>query len=719
MIKVLSFDTETSLIEARTSLDGSSGGEQRSGKVLTSPWVTPRIALGSWAMAGDAQVESPENLRVMVAGALINDAHLVCHNLPFDYGVMVEAFPELREPLLVAAAEGRLHDTKILDQLYGLAVGRYDRPKYDPVSKKWAQVELRPRSLDVLAQEYCGMVLNKDPNIRLAFGQFIGRFQDVPADFKAYALQDAVATLRVFRELERRLEQIGAKNWLSEASQIRMSLVNRDLDGRGVHIDRRLASELRHRFVAMVEPLERQLEAAGLGRYRPVPKTTKSVPCTFVVACAQKPKTWVLDVPTGKLMRFRPLKKGGLLDQAEPAFSMDVKALQRAVGALPGAAEAPRRADGTIGLEYDFWATKVPPTELGLCVWLEHQKLQKVLSTYLNVYARVPHRIFPKWWELGARTGRESASCPSVQNVPKNKFGIRALFVPAPGLVFTKADYSAQEMYTLCEAMIDRQIQGPLYEVLTSGKDIHKYAASLVLRKPMDQVTKEERQGQKALNFGVPGGLGPKKLAEYAHQCYGVLWTEQEAADRRHSFLSAFDDIEAYLQSMKRGQDFLLRKVSGLGRRDWAEALETDDWNVIRTMTLHANPEIAAMGQEAERQLTIELPTGFRRANCRFTEGANCAFQGLAAAVTKEAAWKAFRSGLEVVLVVHDEIVIQRRPDLPALDPILEHCMLSAFREVCPHVGQYAKVEVTPGIKRWGPATGGKGELLDLPGFEQ
>jgi DNA polymerase I-like protein with 3'-5' exonuclease and polymerase domains len=303
--------------------------------------------------------------------------------------------------------------------------------------------------------------------------------------------------------------------------------------------------------------------------------------------------------------------------------------------------------------------------------------------------------------------------------VPKHRFGIRALFVPAPGLVFTKADYAAQEMYTLCEAMIDRGIQGPLYEVLTSGQDIHRYAASLVLRKPMDQVTKEERQGQKALNFGVPGGLGPRKLAEYAHGLYGLAWTTEEAAARRQAFLDVFDDIEAYLQTMKRGQDFLLRKVSGLGRRDWAEALETDDWNVIRAMSVHENPEIAQMGQEAERQLTIELPTGFRRANCRFTEGANCAFQGLAAAVTKEASWKAFRRGLDVVLVVHDEIVIQHPIGHTSKPMWLEECMLDAFREVCPHVGQYAKVEVTAGIKRWGPATDGKGKLLDLPGFEQ
>jgi DNA polymerase I-like protein with 3'-5' exonuclease and polymerase domains len=244
---------------------------------------------------------------------------------------------------------------------------------------------------------------------------------------------------------------------------------------------------------------------------------------------------------------------------------------------------------------------------------------------------------------------------------------------------------------------------------------MHKYAGSLMLNKPVAAITKDERQATKVLNFGVPGGLGAASLAEYAYAMYGLRWSEKEAAAHRNRYLEVFDDVNAYLCSMKQGQDTLLRKVTGLGRKDWAEALETDNWNIIKTMVAHENPEIAALGQECERQLTIELPTGFRRANCRFTEGANCHFQGLAAAVTKEAKFLALRAGLEVSLVVHDEIIIQHDPwDTDRAARLLEQVMLQAFRRVCPNLGPYAKVEVTAGITRWGPATDAKGAAIEL-----
>ena len=61
-----------------------------------------------------------------------------------------------------------------------------------------------------------------------------------------------------------------------------------------------------------------------------------------------------------------------------------------------------------------------------------------------------------------------------------------------------QADYSALEMrvialYTQDEAMI---------ESFLKGDDIHKATAGIMNNKPADQVTAEERQNAKAVNFG-------------------------------------------------------------------------------------------------------------------------------------------------------------------------------------------------------------------------
>lgn len=717
-LRIVAWDLETELIKDRAALPVHSGGG-RTGRVLTEPFEYPEIVLGTFAdeATPGGALKAPQEMADILRWRLEHGFHLVGHNLQFDVGVMCRYDPGLRDLFLAAAEEGRLHDTLILDQLVGLALGRYDKPRYNPETAEWAVQDLRPRTLEALAADYCGMRLAKNNDVRLGFGAYKGRLEQLPSDFRAYAIQDAVATLRVFEELRHRIAQFQGKNWLSEALQIRAQIVCSDMDQRGLHIDRTLATHLRDRFAGDVAPLRAALVAAGLGRWEPVPGTRR-----VVGEAAGRPDPSLImgrwDLHDGRVWRGTMSKKGVLkVEAAQAKFVLDTRALRDRLAKVPVTEDPPRtEKTGLMSMDADWWAQRIPPEAADLRDWLQYEKLQKVLTTYLNVYSQAD-RIFPRWWILGARSGRMSASCPSVQNVPKRKYGIRALFVPPPGMVFTKADYSAQEMYTLCEVMLNMGIKGPLYDALTGPEDIHRFGAGLVLGKAPGDVTKEERQGQKALHFGVPGGLGPVKLAAYAFENYGVRWTPDEAKAARLRFLDTFKDIDQYLRANKRGQDHLLRTLTGQGRQAWADALELDHgvWNVIKAMAEHTNPEIRALGIEAERNLTVELPTGFRRANCTFTEGSNCGFQGLAAAVTKDAAWRAFRAGLEVVLIVHDEIVIQHGPPGPLghwTTAQLEKCMLDAFRALCPQMGPYAKVEIKANIDRWGPATDAAGNVI-------
>lgn len=714
-MRLISFDTETELIRDRAALPVHSGGG-RTGRVLTEPFEYPDIVLGTYADEAEpgGQLKAPDELCDILQTRLENGWHLCGHNLQFDVGVVCKHDPGLRDLFMEAAEQGRLHDTLILDQLVGLALGRYDKPRYNPETGDWATQDLRPRTLEQLAADYCGMRLLKDNAVRLGFGAYKGRLEQLPSDFRAYAIQDAVATLRVFEELRHRIAQFQGKNWLSEALQVRAQIVCSDMDQRGLHIDRDLATRLQRHFSADVPALRASLVGAGLGRWEPVPGTRQVLRQLPTERWTAHP--WTIHEEDTVLTRGTLTKKGGLkVEQAKPKFVLDTKALRDALAKVPVTEDPPRtEKTGLLSMDADWWAQRIPPEAGPLRDWLQYEKLQKVLTTYLNVYSQAD-RIFPRWWVLGARSGRMSASCPSVQNVPKRKYGIRALFVPPPGMVFTKADYVAQEMYTLCETMLNMNIKGRLHEVLTGPADIHKYGAALTLGKPIEDVTAAERQGQKALHFGVPGGLGPAKLAAYAYETWGVHWTPDEAKAARLRFLDAFPDINDYLRANKRGQDQLLRTLTGQGRQAWADALELDYgvWNVIKAMAEHTSPEIRALGIEAERNLTVELPTGFRRANCTFTEGSNCGFQGLAAAVTKEAAWNAFRVwSLEVVLIVHDEIVIQHRTGDDISPRALEGSMLAAFRALCPQMGPYAKVELTPNIDRWGPATDAAGNEI-------
>ncbi len=706
---ILAFDTETTPIPDRQKIRSRSGEE-----IAVSPIKVPDLVLGSVMDEGwdRPDVVDPEHLHDTLLGALNLNSHLVSHNFTFDYLVVTKAFPDLREPFLRAAEEGRLHDTLVLDWLGRLANGVFDRPVRNPVTGVWETPQAKVRSLDVLAQEYCGIILYKDPAIRLTYGQFLGRpLADLPVTHRRYAEDDARATLAVYCELRRRLLGLRAKNGLSEALQIRAALALADLDVRGVHVDRLLAARLAAQFEADLRPLQERLVGAGLGRWWPVPNTRRREPAP----CGTPASDWRYG--EGRLIRGRaPKSCSSYLEVADAAFSLNTSAIQRALAALPVNPDdpPPRRADGSISLDGKYWDSTI--LQGALHDWHLHEKVKKILATYLSVYSQTDV-VFPHWRVLGPRSGRMAGAHPNIQNTPKRRAGIRALFVPSPGRVFVVADYSAQEMFTLCEVMLDMNIRGPLYKALTSGEDFHRLGAALVLGKDPEDVTKEERQAQKALHFGVPGGLGARKLAAYAWSGYGVDWTVEEAAARRKRFLDYYTDVATYLASLKVNTDTALRRSTGPdnGEIYWQARTGHRGRRVIREMINSTDPAVVDAGHRADRQLEVVLRSGRRRAHCRFTEGANTYFQGTAADVTKTAVWRAFRAGLQIVMVIHDEIVIESRPEHAADDAVLlEIAMKEAFRKICPRMGPYAGVEVKTGLDRWGPATDLQGKELTL-----
>ncbi len=706
-MKLLAFDFETHLIADRPYL------QHGSAKVLTGPYVTPRVVLGSLAgthAAGEpfAVVEPPPRMRALLCSHLEAGGTVVGHHTCFDLDVLLAAFPEERALWYRALEEGRVLDTKLLDVLYRLSVGYYDAP--DPKAN-FAVPELKVRTLAELAAAYCGATLNKDDAVRLNFGQYEGRLDDLPEAFRRYAAQDAIATLAVAKEL---LFRTGAP-W-DCAAQLRGEWALYQMDKRGMAIDRGEALRLRALFSRDIPALQAALVQHGLGRWEPIAGTRTAArhEGDAAMLAAEGPREWTLV--DGTLTRVRRFKKHVVVDQASPEFHLNTAAIRERFEALAGDLELDdtelKRTDtGLLSVTYDEWADRVPPDRPDLVAWGQHAKLTKILSAYLNLYAQVD-RVFPRWRGIGARSGRMSASSPAVQQIPKRRYGIRSVFVPSPGRVFVVADYATQEVFCLAEVLHSMNLDGPLIAALRSGDDLHTRTASQLLGKPAGEVTKADRQAAKAVVFGVPGGLGARRLAEYARKSYGLDWDLPEAKRMRERFLQAYPDIATYLTHLKTGLDGDLRRASGRGLAEWKHELGAHDaWDLRRIMRNHPDRGIRHVLYTAERSLTVTLPTGFVRRGCTFTEGANSYFQGLAAAVTKEAAWRAHRAGLALVAVVHDEILVEAAPeDAPLADHVLRACMLGAFADLCPWAGPHARVESKAGLARWGEATMAGGE---------
>lgn len=702
---LIAIDTETTAWKPRARAGGKT-------LVDIEPFEVPELVLLSYfetgSLAGGGISPDPHQKMVWALGT--DYAELVFHNLAFDYAVLTKAFPDLREPFDRAIEAGRVHDTMLLEMLLGLADGRYDMPRFK--GGKWSRDELLSPSLEQLSNKYLGWAPDKDPEVRLGYGEYLGRVDELPHKFRRYAIDDAKATLGVYKkQLElfqpRCATEVGRWGPLSEKLQIQASICFAEMDQRGVDVDTELAQRLYERFSEYLWPLREELVAFDLGRWKPASKATRRrVEGGKALLDVLDAPDWTRD-KDGQLVKVKHYKEHSVVFRAPADFSIDTRAIQERLAHVSTSKPPPRREDGTLSLDYDFWAEHAPDDK-DLKTWLTHEKLKKILTTYLTTYSSTP-RCFARYRTLGARSGRVSAARPNVMNIPKRRLGIRSLFLPPPGMCFVKADYSAQELLTLAEVMSWLRIEGPLLDAIKSGIDLHKYGAALILGKDPSDVTHDERKGQKVLHFGVPGGLGAVSLANYAHKMYGVKWTKNEAAEKKAQFLSAFHDISAYLK--------LINDAGKAGK-----VLLEDAWLSYGSDPTLRHPrrllnflyeENPGLAYQIDRCTTVELPTGRRRAHCRFTEAANTLFQGLAADVSKRALWLCRQMGLDVRIFVHDEIVCACEPDeVKSIERHLSGAMLMAFKEICPIVGPFAQVEVEGPLERWGKTTDMEGEVI-------
>lgn len=148
---------------------------------------------------------------------------------------------------------------------------------------------------------------------------------------------------------------------------------------------------------------------------------------------------------------------------------------------------------------------------------LEYRSLAKLKSTYTD---KLPTMIWPatgrvhtSYSQASVVTGRLSSSEPNLQNIPvRTEEGrrIRSAFVAEPGNVIMAADYSQIELRVMAHISGDKGLRKAFEE----GKDIHRSTAAEVFSvENLDDVTSEQRNSAKTINFGLIYGMGVFGLA--------------------------------------------------------------------------------------------------------------------------------------------------------------------------------------------------------------
>lgn len=265
---------------------------------------------------------------------------------------------------------------------------------------------------------------------------------------------------------------------------------------------------------------------------------------------------------------------------------------------------------------------------------IEFGDIDKLLGTYVDPWLNgwtYDGRIHADFVPYGTVTGRFSCRKPNLQNIPRpgTELGtlIRGAFIPEDGYRLVVADYSQIELVILAHYLGT----GALYEGFLKGIDPHRIHAAGVLHKAPEEVTKQERQDLgKTLGFAICYGAGPKKVASMAHV------TEDEAKQILGEYDRTFPEVREFqkltLRKAREHNPPVIRTL--LGRKRRLPELNYRDYKVK---------------SRAERQAF------------------NALIQGGAADLIKTAMVRAdnlIPEGVDLILTVHDEIVLEAPADL-------------------------------------------------------
>jgi DNA polymerase-1 len=187
-------------------------------------------------------------------------------------------------------------------------------------------------------------------------------------------------------------------------------------------------------------------------------------------------------------------------------------------------------------------------------------KLKSFGPEYKEYINPVTGRIHPGYFPMLV-TGRFAARNPNLGQIPRDK-EYRACFQAPPGWRFVIADYSGIEMRLAAEISGD----ATLIRLFREDVDPHFYTASKLLQKPMDQVTKSERQQAKPANFGFLYGMQAEKFVLYAMTGYGVKLSLDQSKEFRQRFFDEYTGLQEWHETTLRQGKRTRMTYTPLGR---------------------------------------------------------------------------------------------------------------------------------------------------------
>jgi len=366
-------------------------------------------------------------------------------------------------------------------------------------------------------------------------GQTQKRFDEVPLDLATkYAAEDADITLRLWRHFEPQIKAMKLRRLFDD---LEMPLVEvlASMELAGIRVDPDILDAQRKLLLKRIDDLRRSLVDAAPHSFNPdSPKQLAAV--LFNKAT---------DDPPG--LGLKPLKKG------KTGPSTDIEVLEK------------------IALDPSI-KTEIPR------LILEYRQLTKLVNTYLVALKEAidpdTGRVHASFHQTVAATGRLSSSDPNLQNIPiRTDVGrqIRAAFIAPPGFQLITADYSQIELRLLAHLSEDES----LIEAFRTDQDIHTAVAAEVYGVVPENVTREQRNSAKMVNFGIIYGITAFGLARRLGE--GV--SNEQAAGIIADYKARYPGIDRFMQECVAKAHRLGYVETMLGRRRAVPQVESRNPN--------------------------------------------------------------------------------------------------------------------------------------------
>jgi len=221
-------------------------------------------------------------------------------------------------------------------------------------------------------------------------------------------------------------------------------------------------------------------------------------------------------------------------------------------------------------------------SEIGECI-AAFRNLSTILTNYVRGLQDWVHqgKIHCSYNQIGARTGRASASEPPMQGIPKrypkytriptyvqeglkSAMGVRRAFKAPDGYSILSIDQSQFELRGLDHFAKDPK----MHEAFIKGYDVHSYVAAILFNQSYEEFmellnsedvsTRQNRDITKNTNFGIIYGAGKKRLQ---NQLAG------SGIHRSLSEVSAF--YQRYMETFSHVKDFIYQVQSTVRRRGY------------------------------------------------------------------------------------------------------------------------------------------------------